>query len=103
MTQDGPTIPPPPAAEQDAGERPIECITYTIRQAAQRIGVGFYWLRDAVSARQVPCTRIGRHVRFTEEHIAAIIAAGDQPVESAPTRIQVPQRRTTARSDRKSA
>lgn len=49
-----------------------------ITAAAQVLGVPRVWLRNAVTARTVPFTKIGRHVRFTEHHLAAIIAAGEQ-------------------------
>lgn len=49
-----------------------------ITAAAQVLGVRRTWLRDAVTARSVPHTRIGRHVRFSEEHLKAIVAAGQQ-------------------------
>lgn len=42
------------------------------------------WLRDRVSARTVPHTRLGRHVRFTEQHLAQIIANGEEPSLSTP-------------------
>lgn len=50
----------------------------TIAEAADQLNVPFTWLRDKVSARAVPHTRIGRHVRFTEEHVQAIIAGGER-------------------------
>jgi excisionase family DNA binding protein len=45
---------------------------------ADLLNVPEAWLRKAVSARTVPFTKIGKHVRFTPEHIAAIIKAGEQ-------------------------
>lgn len=55
----------------------------TIAEAAEYLNVPFTWLRDKVTARAVPHTRLGRHVRFTEEHILEIIAAGERtPVQS---------------------
>jgi excisionase family DNA binding protein len=56
---------------------------YTIREAAELLNVPFTWLRDKVTARQVPHTRLGRHVRFTEAHLAKIVAEGDRPVVAA--------------------
>jgi excisionase family DNA binding protein len=57
---------------------------YSIKEAAEVLNVPFTWLRDKVTARQVPHTRLGRHVRFTEAHLAEIVADGERPVESAP-------------------
>lgn len=58
----------------------------TIAEAAVYLNVPYTWLRDRVTNRLVPFTRIGRHVRFTPEHLAAIIAAGEVPVRRRPTR-----------------
>lgn len=52
----------------------------TISEAAAELNVPENWLRKKVSAGQVPHTRIGRHVRFTEEHLRQIVTAGEQPV-----------------------
>lgn len=49
-----------------------------IPAAADRLGVPEGWLRKAVTARRVPFTRIGKHVRFTEEHLESIVRAGEQ-------------------------
>lgn len=69
----------------------------TIAEAAAFLGIPETTLRDKVTARQVPHTRIGRHVRFSADHLAEIIAAGEQPVITAPTRLQVVGARTGAR------
>lgn len=50
-----------------------------IAAAAKPLAVPEGWLRGAVTARKVPCTRFGKHVRFSQAHIAAIIAAGEKP------------------------
>jgi excisionase family DNA binding protein len=50
---------------------------YSISEAAEVLNVPFTWLRDKVTARQVPHTRLGRHVRFTEAHLAEIVAEGE--------------------------
>jgi excisionase family DNA binding protein len=57
---------------------------YSIKEAAEVLNVPFTWLRDKVTARQVPHTRLGRHVRFTEAHLAEIVADGEQPAGAAP-------------------
>jgi excisionase family DNA binding protein len=59
----------------------------TIAEAAAYLNIPRTTLRDYVTERHVPFTRIGRrHVRFTPEHLAAIIAAGEQPVRQQPSR-----------------
>ncbi len=34
------------------------------------------WLRKKASARVIPCTFIGKHLRFSEHDVTAIITAG---------------------------
>ncbi|HEX3827274.1 MAG TPA: helix-turn-helix domain-containing protein [Sporichthyaceae bacterium] len=55
---------------------------YSISEAAQILNVPRTWLRDKVTARAVPHTRLGRHVRFTDAHLAAIIERGEQATPS---------------------
>jgi excisionase family DNA binding protein len=55
----------------------------TIAEAADYLNVPFTWLRDKVTAREVPHTRLGRHVRFAPDHLARIISDGEQSVRSA--------------------
>jgi excisionase family DNA binding protein len=55
----------------------------TIAEAAEYLNVPFTWLRDKVSAREVPHTRLGRHVRFTPEHLDQIIRDGEQRSQGA--------------------
>jgi excisionase family DNA binding protein len=52
---------------------------YTPEQAARLLNVGESWLRRKAAARLVPCTFIGKHLRFTAADVAAIIAAGARP------------------------
>lgn len=60
-----------------------------MRAAAEWLGISWETLRKQVSARQVPHTRIGGQVRFAQHHLDAIVAAGEQPVATAPSRLQV--------------
>ncbi len=59
----------------------------TIAQAADALNVPRSWLRDKVTARQVPHARLGRHVRFSHEHLRQIIADSEEPAftERGPT------------------
>lgn len=50
---------------------------FTIREAAVLLHVPEGWLRKKVSAQSVPHTRLGKHVRFTSEHLQQIVAAGE--------------------------
>lgn len=65
----------------------------TIDEAAEYLHVPARWVADAVRARKVRCTRIGKHVRFRIEHLEELIAAGEQPVSA-----EVVPRRSTRRS-----
>lgn len=56
-------------------------------QAAAVLNIPEQTLRKLVTARKVPHTRIGKHVRFGAHHLAAIVAAGEQEV-AAPQRRQ---------------
>lgn len=60
-----------------------------IAAAAEWLGVPETWLRDKVTAQAVPHTRVGRHVRFAQHHLDAIVAEGEVPVAKAPSRLQV--------------
>jgi excisionase family DNA binding protein len=51
-------------------------LLYTAQQAADLLQVPVSWLRKKASARAVPCTFIGKHLRFSHADITAIIAAG---------------------------
>jgi excisionase family DNA binding protein len=48
-----------------------------IEQAAAYLNVPKTWVRDKVTAGEIPHTRIGKHVRFTEEHLKRIIKQGE--------------------------
>jgi len=66
-----------------------------IAGAAERLNVPQSWVRDAVTARRIQFTKVGRHVRFTEEDLAAIVAAGKQtPVVAPGRRLAVVRART---------
>src|SRR5213078_3926347 len=64
-----------PAAGQLSGE---EVLLYTPAEAAQRLRVRESWLRKKAAARQVPCTFLGKHLRFSPTDLAAIIVAAAQ-------------------------
>jgi excisionase family DNA binding protein len=54
-------------------------LLYTPAEAAQRLKVRESWLRKKAAARQVPCTFLGKHLRFSPNDLAAILAAAAQP------------------------
>jgi excisionase family DNA binding protein len=51
---------------------------YTPAEAAEVLQVRESRLRKKASARAIPCTFIGKHLRFSEDDLAAIIAAGSK-------------------------
>lgn len=61
-----------------------------MREAAEWLGVSWETLRKKVAAREVPFTKVfGTQVRFTQEDLDAILAAGRQKVATAPSHAQV--------------
>ncbi|WP_372452659.1 helix-turn-helix domain-containing protein [Pseudonocardia nigra] len=56
----------------------------TPAQAAELLSVRESWLRRRATARAVPCTFLGKHLRFSRTDVRAIAAAAAQPV-SPPT------------------
>lgn len=50
---------------------------FTISEAAVLLHVPEGWLRKKVSAQSVPHTRLGKHVRFTRDHLEQIVRAGE--------------------------
>src|SRR5436305_1587136 len=54
-------------------------LLYTPAEAAELLKVRESWLRKKAAARQVPCTFLGRHLRFSPADLTAIITAAAQP------------------------
>jgi excisionase family DNA binding protein len=51
----------------------------TTEEAADLLNVSYSWLKKAAQRGDVPCTRIGRTVRFADTHVQAIVQAGEGP------------------------
>lgn len=49
---------------------------YTADQAAELLQVSPSWLRRKATARVIACTFIGKHLRFSDDDLKSIIAAG---------------------------
>jgi hypothetical protein len=61
---------------------------YTAAEAAGILKVRESWLKTKAAARLVPCTFIGKHLRFSDDDIAEIMKAGSrQPVISRERRV----------------
>jgi excisionase family DNA binding protein len=52
---------------------------FTVDEAAARLRVRPSWLRRKAAARLIPCTFLGKHLRFSPADLAGIIAAHQQP------------------------
>ena len=65
---------------------------HTPAEAAGILKVRESWLKTKASARLIPCTFVGKHLRFSDDDIAEIMQAGSrQPVTARAPR---PGRRT---------
>ena len=54
---------------------------YTAAEATGILKVRESWLKTKAAARLIPCTFIGKHLRFSDDDIAGIMKAGArQPV-----------------------
>ena len=57
---------------------------HTPAEAAEMLKIRESWLRAKAAARAIPCTFIGKHLRFSDDDIAQIMAEGaQQPVTRA--------------------
>ena len=52
---------------------------YTPAEAADLLAVRESWLRRRATARLVPCTFLGKHLRFSHADVTAIAAAAARP------------------------
>jgi hypothetical protein len=64
---------------------------HTVAETAQILKVRESWLKTKASARLVPCTFVGKHLRFSDDDIAEIMRVG--------TRQPITRRRPSASSD----
>ena len=54
-------------------------LLYTPAQAAERLAITESWLRRKAGLRLIPCTFVGKHLRFSDADLHAIVAAGNRP------------------------
>jgi excisionase family DNA binding protein len=54
-------------------------LLYTPAEAAKRLRVRESWLRKKAAAREVPCTFLGKHLRFSAADLATIVTASARP------------------------
>jgi excisionase family DNA binding protein len=67
----------------------------TPAEAAIRLQVRESWLRKKAAGRTIPCTFLGKHLRFSEADLAAIVAGAAVPAgirrrRHKPSRIDLP-------------
>lgn len=60
--------------------REDDIVLYTPAQAAALLAVKESWLRRKAGQRAIPCTFVGKHLRFSTHDLRAITALGAQPV-----------------------
>jgi excisionase family DNA binding protein len=49
---------------------------HTVAEAAEILKVRESWLKTKAAARLIPCTFVGKHLRFSDSDIAEIMQAG---------------------------
>jgi excisionase family DNA binding protein len=79
---------PPLDRDVHAGPR-----VHTPAQAAELLTVSESWLRRQAGQRRIPCTFLGRHLRFSDRDLAAIVTAGARPATSSGRRGTRPRRK----------
>jgi excisionase family DNA binding protein len=61
-------------------------LLYTPAQAAALLQVPESWLRRRAAARRLPCSFLGKHLRFSRADLDAIVAAATVQMQSAAPR-----------------
>ncbi|MCW2498744.1 MAG: DNA-binding protein [Frankiales bacterium] len=56
----------------------------TPADVAELLSVTEAWVRRRAAAHLIPCTRLGRQVRFTAEQVQQIVETAAQPVAQLP-------------------
>jgi hypothetical protein len=74
---------------------------HTPGEAARLLAVRESWLRRRATARLVPCTFLGRHLRFSHADVIAIAIAGACPTGTAVPAGRARARRATTRAGRR--
>ena len=68
---------------------------HTVAEAAAILKVRESWLKTKAAARLIPCTFVGKHLRFSDGDIAEIMKAGArQPVTTREPRARRGKRMT---------
>jgi excisionase family DNA binding protein len=76
-----------PASTASASTGENNQLLYTPLEAANLLRVRESWLRRKAAARQIPCTFLGKHLRFSAADLAGIVAQnGQAPTGRRPRR-----------------
>jgi excisionase family DNA binding protein len=70
-------------------------LLHTPAEAAALLAVRESWLRRKAGRREIPCTFLGRHLRFSPGDLTSIAQAGVRPTRST----RPPTRRTKSFRD----
>ncbi len=65
---------------------------HTVAETAQILKVRESWLKTKASARLVPCTFVGKHMRFSDDDIAEIMRVGARQPTHTPAPLNEPRR-----------
>jgi excisionase family DNA binding protein len=57
---------------------------HTPAEAAELLKVPESWLRKKVAARLIPCTFLGKHLRFSDDDLTEIVQSGAKQAVSQP-------------------
>jgi hypothetical protein len=77
-----------PDTAQGAGD--LGQLLFTPAQAAAVLQVRESWLRRRAARRQVPCTFLGKHLRFSRPDLEQITADAARPAATAPPTVPGP-------------
>lgn len=80
-----------PSADPSTGD-PAP-VVLTPAQAAELLQVPESWLRRRAARRLVPCTFLGKHLRFSRANLDQILAEAARPASAAPRRRRRPPAR----------
>lgn len=57
-------------------------LLYTPAEAAALLAVRESWLRRKAGRREIPCTFLGKHLRFSSDDLTSIAQTGARPARS---------------------
>ncbi len=75
---------------RDERDTSADTVLYTPREAARLLSVPESWLRRKAGQRRIPCTMLGKHLRFSQADLARITTDGAQTVRQTRGRFRRP-------------